>query len=547
MDYVKVQLDRLQQQLAGLSASQKMLTFTLVAIMVMTLLWWGRYAGQNEMAPVLEQALSHDDISRMTARIQSRGIPYRVVGDRVLVPVDRRFEVIAELGYAQLLPRDTKTGFDEIVRQMSPWDSTTRSTAMLNNAREQYLAEIIRRFPGVANAMVVLDPTSHRGMGRSVHPSGTVFISMRDGAPAARQLVEAAADVLAGAQAGLSRSRVKVVVDGVSFPVRDRDDATSFAFGTELIDQIKAHERHIADRIGHQLSYIPGVLVSVTVNVNTRSVRETKTTPDVDNYIHVPRQEERRSEETTMPQRSTEEPGALPNMGMDIGPVAGGGGANTSRDEERTTYEFRSGESLQQIVAPAGDPTVVAASVRVPRSYFVSIYNRGGSSTSDPDDADLQPLMDQELTRIRNHVKATTGLRGDEAVMVDVYTDIGPALAGLAPPPASAVGSLVNVRGKEIVLGALAVISLFMAMMIVRKGPSATSPRPTAIAASSYPAALPGESLAGQAGEGDGLLQGMELDEATIRSKQMLEQVSNMVKEDPDAAAGLVKRWLSRP
>ena len=41
-------------------------------------------------------------------------------------------------------------------------------------------------------------------------------------------------------------------------------------------------------------------------------------------------------------------------------------------------------------------------------------------------------------------------------------------------------------------------------------------------------------------------LDGMEMDEDTIRSQQMLEQVSNLVKENPDSAASLVKRWLNR-
>jgi len=53
--------ERIQQQLAGLNSSQKMLTGTLVAIMLMTLLWWGHYAGTAEMEPVLgNQTFSED-------------------------------------------------------------------------------------------------------------------------------------------------------------------------------------------------------------------------------------------------------------------------------------------------------------------------------------------------------------------------------------------------------------------------------------------------------------------------------------------------------
>ena len=42
------------------------------------------------------------------------------------------------------------------------------------------------------------------------------------------------------------------------------------------------------------------------------------------------------------------------------------------------------------------------------------------------------------------------------------------------------------------------------------------------------------------------MLDGMELDEDTIKAQQMVEQVATLVKENPDSAANLVKRWLNR-
>ena len=38
-------------------------------------------------------------------------------------------------------------------------------------------------------------------------------------------------------------------------------------------------------------------------------------------------------------------------------------------------------------------------------------------------------------------------------------------------------------------------------------------------------------------------MDGMELDDETMKSQQVVEQVTTMVKESPDAAASLVKRW----
>ena len=42
------------------------------------------------------------------------------------------------------------------------------------------------------------------------------------------------------------------------------------------------------------------------------------------------------------------------------------------------------------------------------------------------------------------------------------------------------------------------------------------------------------------------MLDGMEVDEDSVKAQHMLSQVSQMVDENPDAAASLVKRWLNR-
>ena len=71
MDFVKNQIQRIQQQLAGLTASQRMLTAALVVIMVMTLLYWGRTAGTAEMTPLLEQSFTQNDLGAIQNAAQT--------------------------------------------------------------------------------------------------------------------------------------------------------------------------------------------------------------------------------------------------------------------------------------------------------------------------------------------------------------------------------------------------------------------------------------------------------------------------------------------
>jgi flagellar biosynthesis/type III secretory pathway M-ring protein FliF/YscJ len=78
----------------------------------------------------------------------------------------------------------------------------------------------------------------------------------------------------------------------------------------------------------------------------------------------------------------------------------------------------------------------------------------------------------------------------------------------------------------------------------VRKG----TPAPVVIAKQDrvIPQASSAQDLPTEVNEGLQTMDGMEVDDDSIRTQQMIGQVSNMVKENPDGAANLVKRWLNR-
>jgi len=543
MDFLKSQLDRIQLQLNGLSATQKMLTASLVAIMVLTVMWWGKFASTPVMEPLLNQSFSPDDISRITMQLESKRVDYTVSGDKILIPADRKFEVLADLGYARLLPQDTKTGFDEMVNKMTAWDPQAKTEMFMNHGKETMIAQIIRRFPNVANADVIIDPTVKRMIDGSIQPSATVNISMKDGMKPGRQLIQAAADVVSGAQAGISRSRVKVIVDGVSFDAGDRS-TNPLGGSTEMVEMIQVNERYYSDKISEQLAFIKGAMVSVTVKLNTKTLREVSKQVDPKNTVQKEQSTHTRTEESSSNQGMSTGPGGLPNVGLS---TSGASGNDTSTIEDsKTEFYIETSQVQTETSTPAGDATVIAASVRVPRSYFVGIYKNANPQGKDPDDTLLKPLIDAELPQIRKDVKTCTGLANDEAVNVSAYFDSIPLLA-IAPETSTAsVTGLVGGHSKEIAVGVLAVISLFMVSMMVRKGQPAPVILPASVSRNETVTLSAGELVAGEVSEGGQTMDGMELDEDHVKTQQMLDQVTTMVKENPDGAASLVKRWMNR-
>lgn len=548
MDYLKSQFDRIQRQLTGLSASHKMLSGALVVIMVMTLMMWGRYAGESEMVPLLDQSFAHDDLSRIVVELESRNIRYGMEGSRVLVPADRQIEALAHLSYQQLLPRNIAPGFDDVIKQLKPWDLQSKADMLFNRGKENALAAIIGAFPGVKNAAVVIDPNSKRRIGGGdTHPSATIIIWMRGGAPASQHLVNAAADVVAGAQAGLEVGRIKLSVDGKPRRIQGADGEG--LDGDEALALIKQHEERLENKIREHLSFIPNLMVTVAVDIDIEKKESQSQVFDNDNTVVRELEVSKKTRQVTEGAPPADEPGGIASTGtaaanteMDVASAQVG---SSTESETQIKNQVKVGSKLEKISTPAGDAKSASASIRVPRSYFVNILRGGNPDAKEPDEAALDSLIRRELPKIRHAVMFTAQLK-EESVSVDTYHDALPLQMAGAPEAVTTTAASLLLAGhsKEIALGSLAAISLFMVSMMVRKGapaPAMTMPLmpPEGVALTEF------DSTSADRGGSEGIDE-MDLDEEAVHNQQMLDQVSTLVTENPDAAAALVQRWMNR-
>ena len=551
MDALKQQLLRIQQQLQTLSASQKMLTVAMVAIMVMTLAWWGSYAGSADLQPLLDQALSGEELASMKSALSAGGISYSVVGDRIMVPADKRIEAVAQLGLTQALPRDMHNAFDDMVAKLNPLQAPTTTDKLMNHAKEMMLAQMFSRWPGVSNAIVMIDNTNIRRIGGSIEPSAAVALTMKPGTPRNLAYAEAAADMVAGAQAGVDRAKVKITIDGQPIPVRS-DDMRSVALSGDFLESRANAERQYREKIEQFLGNYGMVYVTVSVGLVTETTLEKQRLVDPKNKIELNTRTLTESSEGSESTFSGADPGVVSNTASANGAMsvaAGGGPASTTTHEKNeTTNEVDHGYTTRDVSRPAGDAPAVTAAVSVPESFFINLWkSRNPAGAVGPSPAEVQSLVDAEIPNIRNGVRAATAIADDNAISVATYHDV-------APPPVTEVATagLANGIGgwgmKEIAIGVLAAVSLFMVSMMVRRG----TPKPIILPApqmkpeANKPSVMMGEDVAGEVGGGSGALMARELSPEAIESSQIVEQVATMVKENPDAAASMVRRWLSQ-
>ena len=181
------------------------------------------------------------------------------------------------------------------------------------------------------------------------------------------------------------------------------------------------------------------------------------------------------NEETSSSSSSPHEPGVSGNLGANGSASIDGSAAasppNTTTSEHiDTTNGVYVPHTETNTKTPAGKDIVQAATVRVPTSYFTAIYRQMHPAVKDPDDAALTALTTTELVKIRQGVRMVVGLKSENDLSVDTYTDIPVDLA-MATGPSTQVATLSTVSGhaKEIGVAVLAIISLMMMATLVRK------------------------------------------------------------------------------
>jgi flagellar biosynthesis/type III secretory pathway M-ring protein FliF/YscJ len=342
------------------------------------------------------------------------------------------------------------------------------------------------------------------------------------------------------------------------------DSTDGLGVGSDLADLRKEREADLEQKIRDEFRFIDGLTVSVNCDVENRETKENVVAYDKKTSLSLPKTNTEQTLETSSSSPGSHEPGASSNTGangsVSLPDATGGAGSsppntsNTSKTD--TTFDNLAGRTERDVVTPAGKDSVLSATVRVPLSYFTASYKLTFPKAGDPTDDAITAYRTSELAKIRDGVKNVIGLKSEADLSVDYYADMPTELAMAAGPltPAATLNT-VSGHAREIGVAVLAVVSLLMMATMVRKSTPPALVLPTlgggeqtgqSVASSRINPLGSGESVAGEVGTGDGALDGMEMDEDAVRTQQMLDQVSTMVKENPDGAAALVKRWLSR-
>ncbi|NQU75224.1 MAG: hypothetical protein HQ546_02780 [Planctomycetes bacterium] len=528
MQFLATYLEQIRRMIAGLTTAAKLAVGLLVVLTAVTLWMLIAYAGRPEMVSVFEEPLSSEQLGQAKHCLTRQNIPVSINNGLLMVPADRRDEAFSVLAYENVMPADRVSAFEDLARNESMWRTENESSRLWHHAKQAKLSLLVAKMPGVRQAEVILEAGQPKGLGRPAVPAtASVHVTLNNGAQMDRKLRTAVADLVSGSVGGMSRANVNIVdaTNGLSYHVPEDQQ-----FDSDLLETAASLDAYYTNKIQALLSYIPDVIVCVTATPDpVKSIRSSQ----VDYKEPVSGQLIASNEESkNAGGQAGGEPGISANT---AGALSSSAKYDSSSERSDKAMESRFPETRVETIADGGHLKDIFVSVNVPREYLIQ------DVIGKLRDVDEVPPSDDELQYQTNKIRDSVaiGIGQDSSKVKVTWYVAGSPVAAAAPVQAGVSGYLGD-KAKPAVLGGLALMALLMVLMFARRRPPVQE-----VAEAQLSAKEAVENAVGVIEGEDAALEGLELNDETIRTQRIVSQLSELVKGNPDAASNLIRRWIT--
>lgn len=523
-------LQQFNQNLGAMSFGKKLgMLLTLAGVVAATVVLW--LWAQKPDFQVLYANLTSDDAGVVIDKLKEARVPYEVSagGTAILVPGHQVHEVRMQLA-SQGLPQGGGVGFEVFDRTSI---GTTEFVQKLNYRRalQGELSRTISQLSGVSKARVHLSiPEKSVFASRQESARASVVISLKAGRKLAENEVQGIVHLVASSVEGLDPQMV-TIVDNTGRMLSKRPDSAQDA---QMDYQVKV-EKDIEIKIQTMLEKVVGsnkAAVRVTAVIDNRKVELTEEKFDPESQVI--RSEQRSQDQTTSANQSAgAAPGVLSNVPPGPQPAGPQSTSNSSSNKKGDTVNYEINKSISHVVEPTGIIRKLSVAALVDGTY---------ESATDPQGAVTRkyvPRNEEEMKKLEELVKKTMGFsteRGDQLEVVNVAFDAGAFEEPDIPVPLSAqVADFFKTNWPSMfrysfgLLLAL-IVFLFVIRPIIKALVTPPPPPPPVVMA------VPDTAAAAAAAAAAGLPSAAAL--------SAIEQAQQLAKENPAAAANVVRTWL---
>jgi flagellar M-ring protein FliF len=545
MEFLNQALTQLKDLFRSMTPGARITTALLLAAVGVSLAYLFSYRGTTADLYLMNgESLAPSQLPAMEAAFAKAGLnTYQFEGTRIRIPRGQQNAYMAALAENNALPENYGSILDKALGNVNPWIDRQQRDQLLKAAKQKQLETIIRSMNGIQGAYVIYDSDTKRGFQKENVATASVNVTPAAGQTLSDAQVLAIRTLVARSVAGLKPESV-AVTDLASGQTLVGSDNSSGPLEDPYGARKKMYEQQWKQKVSEALRYVPGVTVTANVELLpeiSRRKESVKHDPKTIPYQVTEKSQTTNNEGTSGAGGRPGYQAQQPNTSLSLG-----SGGKTSREEseqtESQTINLASGD--HETVESAGlTPKRVTMSIGVPTSYFVKLWKDRNpqSAGGAPDKAALEQIGTEETTKIKTHVaKLLPPVDGvsdvGELVQVTTFQDIP---APEPTPPSTAQNAIGWLAENWTMVGmiVLAVIALGMVRSLVRSVP-ATTPAPVAAAPVTTEGTEPSDESAAES------QPTTRLRRFTGHGPSLRDELSQLVQEDPEAAANVLRTWI---
>lgn len=532
----------------------------LMAGVILVSLGWIFSVGTSEKyETLLGASFTEQELDQMEAAISQAGLRgFSREGRQIKIPSSEKDAYLKAVQDGGALPAQWGDATDKALSGGGMFDSPLLQNSRLQTARERELAALIQGIQGIEFAAVNYDEKKTAFM-RDTERVCSVFVKAPGGQEIDSRLLRSIAMQAKNHFAGLNDDNVSVFDQGARRNYRPSSDPNSMEQSPYLYAQMQ-YEDKIKDKVRELLGHDYGnIKVGASVDLSSKLSSEQEQIVFDPTPVALQSSTSRKDSENQKSQPSGP-PGAGINEAINNSPAtlsASSAGQSSSTKESEEQKNAVAGHTVSRTTEAGLVPTKVTVSVGIPDTYYKSVWLRKQEQDNPDFDPTTNPVPPPiELSDIKQETDAnlrlalasvTSGIRAglDPKPLINIFEFPELPVEPLpAPGIAQAALGWLAQSWSTVALLAVLLVSLGMMFSWVKSQGDAAGDKDFS---EGFGLKIP-ESLYDEidvAGEEEGIEAGADKKvEFQVTGGELKEDLSTLIKENPDVAVNLLKTWI---
>ncbi len=548
MDFLNRYFAQIRELFEGMTPGARITSALLLAVTVASLgyLFTSEFSPGGDAFLLDNRAFSSDELTPMLGAFAIAGLAdAEIVGGRIRVPRGKEMLYVAALADGGALPHDFSSILDNALNKSGTFEDKTKFQARQRYAKQRFLEEMFRSMNCYARAGVMIDDDIKPGLRRERVWTAQVGIKPIGALPLDDDQIKSICRTMTGSVAGLKPEDVVVTDLNTGKSHRGSANDSSGGDGTSMAKEQREQEDYWRGKIEDLLGFVPGVIVTPTVELTPEKIhRTTSTIFDTDNSATVSLTESKTSTES-MGEVKGGRPGYVVqgNTPRALANTEAKGAEEKAKTSELVESKLPAGEQTQKEFA-AHMVEQVSVAIAVPTSWFTQIWQKRnptpeGEDPQQPTDADIDTIRVEKVASIKSAVARAlpnkAGVAADPS-LVEV-TDFEPIIPAALPEPTMTenAGSWFAQNWSTMGLILLGLFSLLMLRSMIRSTPPASA---------NDMAHLPGPSREHSDTEDTEGVEEPKTIGFSETGASLQDELTELVATDPETAANILKNWI---